>query len=404
MAAKPIKVSQLTNYIKRILQTDPLLGNISVIGEISNLKHHDSGHIYFTLKDEKSRINCFLPRERVPGIRYELDEGMEITAAGHVSVYEKGGYYSLMVSDIQVEGQGDLAIAFDKLKQKLEKEGLFAASHKKPLPYFPLKIALVTSQTGAAVADMVKIITKRNNVTDILIYPVTVQGPGAAAEISSAIDDINTDFPETDIIITGRGGGSAEELWAFNEELVARSIYASKIPVISAVGHETDFTIADFTADARGETPTAAAIMAAPDTSEIRETLDYLMETLKESLTESLKYREERLKTLDLQVFRRSINERAEFFKYRADSLIRSNSRAFSSMIGMMEERKENFMRMLEDLNPKNIMRKGYSVITDENGGIINSTGNLAKDQQVTLIMADGEADSLISKVRRNKK
>jgi len=250
----------------------------------------------------------------------------------------------------------------------------------------------------------VKIITKRNNVTDILIYPVTVQGPGAAAEISSAIDDINTDFPETDIIITGRGGGSAEELWAFNEELVARSIYASKIPVISAVGHETDFTIADFTADARGETPTAAAIMAAPDTSEIRETLDYLMETLKESLMESLKYKEERLKTLDLQVFRRSINERAEFFKYRADSLIRSNSRAFSSMIGMMEERKENFMRMLEDLNPKNIMRKGYSVITDENGSIINSTGNLAKDQQVTLIMADGEADSLISEVRRNKK
>jgi len=174
--------------------------------------------------------------------------------------------------------------------------------------------------------------------------------------------------------------------------------------VISAVGHETDFTISDFTADARGETPTAAALMAVPDTCEIRENLDYLIETLKESLADSLEYREERLRALDLQTFRRSINERTEFFKYRADSLLDSNSRALSSMMGMIEERKENFMRILEDLNPKSIMKKGYSMVTDENGSMIKSAGNLVKNQQVTLIMSDGEADSLISEVRRNKK
>ena len=265
MAVKPVKVSQLNGYIKRVLQSDPLLGNVSVIGEISNLKYHGSGHVYFTLKDEASKISCFLPYEYRKDLRYELSDGMEIIATGYIYLYERGGTYSLNVREIAVEGVGNLMAAFERLKDKLSKEGLFDENYKKPIPFFPRKIAVITSETGAAVRDIIKIIRSRNNIVDVLVYPCLVQGPGAAAEIADAIEAVNRLFPETDTIIVGRGGGSLEELWAFNEEIVARSIFASRIPVISAVGHETDFTIADFVADKRAETPTAAAQMAAPD-------------------------------------------------------------------------------------------------------------------------------------------
>ena len=265
MAVKPVKVSQLNGYIKRILQTDPILGNVSVVGEISNLKFHGSGHVYFSMKDEGSRLNCFLPSERAESLRYELSEGMEITASGYIYLYERGGSYSLNIRDIEVAGLGNLSIAFEKLKEKLGKEGLFDAEHKKEIPFFPEKIAVVTSESGAAIRDILKIIKNKNNYVDILIYPVLVQGPAAAGEIAEAICDINENCPDVDTIIVGRGGGAMEELWAFNEEIVARSIYNSNIPVISAVGHETDVTISDFVADRRAETPTAAANLAVPD-------------------------------------------------------------------------------------------------------------------------------------------
>ena len=231
MAVKPVKVSQLNGYISRVLQTDPLLGILSVIGEISNLKYHGSGHVFFSLKDEKSTVNCFLAAGNLRHIRYELAEGMEIIAHGYISVYQAGGRYSLNIRDIDVAGQGDLAAAFEKLKEKLAAEGLFDEAHKKPLPEYPKKIAVVTSETGAAVRDIIKIIKRRNDVTSVLVYPVLVQGPDAAPDIAAAIEDINR-MDDIDIIITGRGGGSMEDLWAFNEEIVARSIYRSVIPVI----------------------------------------------------------------------------------------------------------------------------------------------------------------------------
>ena len=237
MGLKPVTVSQLNSYIKRILQTDPILGNVSVRGEVSNLKFHGSGHVYFSLKDEKSRINCFLPSDRAVQIGRALQEGMEIIASGYIYLYERGGSYSLNVTDLEKAGQGELAIAFEKLKQKLAKEGLFDQEHKKLIPAFPHKVAIVTSETGAAVRDILKIIQKKNNCVDVLVYPVLVQGPGAPQQIADAIRDLSENYPDVDTIITGRGGGSMEELWAFNEEIVARSIYESKIPVISAVGH-----------------------------------------------------------------------------------------------------------------------------------------------------------------------
>ena len=232
MAIKPVSVSQLNGYIKRILQTDPLLGNVSVTGEISNLKFHGSGHVYFSMKDAASKLSCFLPAQRASSLRYELSEGMEITASGYIYLYERGGSYSLNIKDIEVAGIGNLSIAFEKLKEKLDKEGIFDPALKKPIPFFPEKIAVITSETGAAIRDILKIIKTKNNYVDILIYPVLVQGPEAAGQIAEAIYDVNRRRPETDTIITGRGGGAMEELWAFNEEIVARSIYESKIPVI----------------------------------------------------------------------------------------------------------------------------------------------------------------------------
>lgn len=261
---KAVSVSQLNTYIKRILSTDPILCNIAVKGEVSNLTKHASGHWYFSLKDDDSRINCFLPSSRVPALRFDLDEGMEITAFGNVSVYERGGSYSLQIRDIEAEGEGTLKQAFEKLKRKLEEEGLFDPAHKRPIPSQPRRIGVVTSPTGAAIRDIISTVRRRNPSVDILLYPALVQGEGSAKSVCEGIETLNSRFPELDLLIVGRGGGSAEDLWTFNEESVARAVYASKIPVISAVGHEIDYVITDYVADLRGATPTAAAELAVP--------------------------------------------------------------------------------------------------------------------------------------------
>ena len=280
MAAKPVKVSQLNAYIKRILQSSPVLSNVTVIGEVSNLKFHSSGHVYFSLKDEKGKISCFLPADIAVSMDKSIEEGTEAVVTGYIYLYERGGSYSINVKTIEKSGTGNLAAEFEKLKKKLEAEGLFDRSAKKPLNPFPRRVAVVTSDTGAAVHDIIKIIRSRNRYVDILVCPVLVQGPSAASDISSMITELNEKCPDTDVIITGRGGGSMEELWAFNEESVARAIAASDIPVISAVGHETDFTIADFAADVRAETPTAAAVLAVPDINELVMYTEELMQSI----------------------------------------------------------------------------------------------------------------------------
>ncbi|MBQ4234326.1 MAG: exodeoxyribonuclease VII large subunit, partial [Firmicutes bacterium] len=264
---RPVSVSQLNGYIKRTLATDPILSAVTVRGEISKLTFHSSGHVYFTLKDETSRLSCFLAADRVPGLRFELDEGMEILAEGSVSVYERGGYYSLNIRSVEAAGEGALNAAFEKLKAKLSAEGLFDERLKRKLPDFPRLIGVVTSPTGAAVHDIITTVKRRDPLADILIYPCLVQGPGAAASVCAGIEALNSQFPQIDVLIVGRGGGSKEDLWTFNEESVARAVRASKIPVISAVGHEVDVTICDLAADVRGATPTAAAELAVPQLS-----------------------------------------------------------------------------------------------------------------------------------------
>lgn len=422
MAVKPVKVSQLNGYISRVLQTDPLLGILSVIGEISNLKYHGSGHVFFSLKDEKSTVNCFLAAGNLRHIRYELAEGMEIIAHGYISVYQAGGRYSLNIRDIDVAGQGDLAAAFEKLKEKLAAEGLFDEAHKKPLPEYPKKIAVVTSETGAAVRDIIKIIKRRNDVTSVLVYPVLVQGPDAAPDIAAAIEDINR-MDDIDIIITGRGGGSMEDLWAFNEEIVARSIYRSVIPVISAVGHETDFTIADFVADKRAETPTAAAQMAVPDTQMLKEYLKDLKDGIAKGLNDAARYKEARLKQFDFASLKKSMLLRIDAHKARTD-LLKKNM--FSELVPLMtamqarvdaagkeirdrmdavlKERQMMLERMgerLRDNDPAAIIKKGYAAVVDKERNLVRGTEALDIEDDVTLVFSDGDADCRVTDIRR---
>lgn len=399
MGLKPIRVGQLNNYIGRVLKTDPILANVSVIGEISNLKFHSSGHVYFSLKDESSKINCFLAASNLERITCPLEEGMEIVASGYISVYERGGYYSLNIRNIEVNGEGQLAVQFEKLKAKLEKEGLFSAEHKKTLPEFPSKVAVVTSETGAAVRDIIRTIKNKNDYVDILVYPVLVQGPAAAGDIAAALRDLNENYSDVDVIITGRGGGSMEELWAFNEEVVARSIFDSVIPVISAVGHETDFTISDFTADFRAATPTAAAEMAVPDTRELREYLSGIKESLAESLMQAVEIRRNRLAALDPNAFAKGISTRIAYEQMNADRIIESMGESLASRISSGRERIELLKALLDASDPKSILSRGYSVVTDEDGHIISRAEELKIGQNVNIETGSGSAGAEITRV-----
>lgn len=403
MGLKPVPVGQLNNYIGRVLKTDPILSNISVVGEISNLKYHSSGHVYFSLKDDSSRVNCFLSWGNLQNISCPLEEGMEVVAAGFISVYERGGYYSLNVRDIEVNGRGQLAAAFEKLKAKLGEEGLFREEHKKELPFFPLKIAVVTSETGAAVRDIIRTIKNKNKVVDILVYPVLVQGPAASGEISSAIDDINVNYKDVDVIITGRGGGSMEELWAFNEEAVARSIYESEIPVISAVGHETDFTISDFIADRRAATPTAAAEMAVPDTGELEAELDRISLEMTSDLGLAIARRKERLEALNPTAFARNLKSRILYEQVNADRLIEVMGDAMNNRLVSARNRVEMLREFIESSNPKAILARGYSVVTDNSGKIIRSTDELSEGLGVNIETGNGTAEAVITGIKKGE-
>lgn len=403
MAVKPVRVSQLNAYIKRILQSDPLLSSVSVVGEISNLKFHGTGHVYFTLKDENSKINCFLSSENLQHLHFELADGMEITAEGYIYLYEKGGTYSLNIRDIQISGLGNLSIAFEKLKDKLSKQGLFDEKYKKPIPFFPYKIVVITSESGAAVRDIIKIIKNRNNVVDVLVYPVLVQGPGAASDIAEAIKQVNRLFPETDTIIIGRGGGSIEELWAFNEEIVARSIFDSKIPIISAVGHEIDFTISDFVADKRAETPTAAAQMAVPDIHELNNYILQLKTNLIYQAANFIRCKELQLQCFNLEALVSKFENRIDFQMNIINNQYKELFTLISNLIYNRKNRIDSVKDQLEALNPRNIMDRGYSAISNSEGKLISSVEALKLNDTFITIMKDGSVEGVVTKIRKDK-
>ena len=393
---KPVSVSQLNNYIKRILQTDPILGNVSVTGEISNLKFHGSGHVYFSLKDENSRVSCFLAYSSASKLTFVPEEGMDVTAEGYISLYERGGSYSLNVRYMEENGRGELAAEFERLKKKLQERGIFDSAHKKPIPPFPEKIAVVTSDTGAAVRDIVKIITSKNDCVDILICPVLVQGPDAARDISSMIDRINREHPEIDTMIVGRGGGSAEELWAFNEEEVALSIYRSEIPVISAVGHETDFTIADFAADMRAETPTAAADAAVYDSAEIKEKLSNMKEDLANSLKNILERKSRALESTDMRILGRDLASRAAMDRMRIDHIFASMQKDITAMTAALRNRLSVIHERMAGADPEAVLSRGYSIVRDDEGRIIRDMTTLSAGDSISVEGARGIADAEI--------
>ena len=374
MALRPITVTQLNDYIARVFDSDTLLMNVAVTGEISNLKYHSSGHVYFSLNDENSKVNCFLPSSYVRTLKYELGDGLEITATGKINVYRKGGYYSLFVRNVQVAGEGGLSMAFQLMKEKLEKEGLFDPAHKKPIPTFPHKIGILTSSTGAAVKDIIKIIRSKNELVDIMVFPVQVQGDGAAADIAGMLKFVNDNYDDIDTLIVGRGGGSQEDLWAFNEEILARAIYDSRIPVISAVGHEIDFSISDFVADLRAETPTAAADIAVPDIRELVDRLDKFSSEMLLNLKNVLRVGELKAE----QAYSR--------MKQDMDLLLLNRYNEI-----------ERFKLILEQNDPHRIMERGYTVI-ESDGRVIRSPEEL-KDGEYDIVFRSGKVRVRIENV-----
>ncbi len=380
MALKPVTVSQLNEYISRVIGTDPLLGAVVVKGEISNLKYHATGHVYFSVIDAASKLNCFLHREYAMKLPWMLEDGMEVILTGGVSVFKKNGTYSLYVRNIELSGAGSLAVAFEQMKAKLSREGLFDPSHKKPIPPYPDKIGVITSRTGAAVRDILKIIQSRNDTVDVILFPVAVQGDGAGAEIAAMIDYVNGHYNDIDTLIVGRGGGSADDLWAFNEEAVARSIYRSRIPVISAVGHEIDFTISDLVADVRAETPTAAAQMAVPDSRELSRQLSDMAGQLRLQLSNKLMYHQ-------------LVAER------EAESMKRQLSARIDQFASVIERHR----LILEENNPSKVLESGYAVLSGADGRVITEASALTVGESYDLTLRDGHAACVITEIGSEK-
>ena len=375
MALKPVSVSQLNSYIQRIVKSDPILSNIGVSGEISNLKYHSSGHVYLDLKDEGSKIKCFIPSDRVQHLRFMLAEGMKVCAYGFINVYEPGGYYSLSVRSIEAEGEGELKKAFELLKQKLQDEGLFDEERKRQIPAFPKKVGIITSSTGAAVKDIITTIKRRNPFIDVLLYPCSVQGEGSAKDVASAIESFNRLFPETDVLIAGRGGGSAEDLWSFNEECVARAVFSSKIPVISAVGHEQDYVISDFAADMRAATPTAAAELVSPDISYIKDRIEHCS-------------------PLNMSAYLKNYIENS---KLELDSCKRYLDDAMRQYISGLESRTDMLKMQSEALNPMAVLDKGYALVKLQNT-VVSKAEVLTPGDEISLVFRDGRADCKVER------
>ncbi len=384
MEQQTATVSQVTAYIKRVFDSNGILNNIWIKGEISNFKLHYSGHMYITLKDEGAVLKAVMFRSACSNLNFQPKDGMKVLARGRISVYEPTGAYQLYIEEMKEEGAGDLYAAFEKLKKRLSDEGLFDESHKKPLPQFPERIGVCTATTGAAVKDIINVVTRRFPYTEILVYPTTVQGEGAAPSIVSAIEYFNKKN-NVDVLIVGRGGGSIEDLWGFNEEVVAYAIYNSKIPIISAVGHETDFTIADFVADMRAPTPSAAAELAVPSSIEMYSKINMLCDRMLRSIKRSNERRQLRIDAFRMKSPMELINNRA----LKTDALVKSLESAFNEKLMNSKQEFSALAGALNALSPLAVMSRGYSVATDNEGNVIKKMSQL--DGEFNLRLQDGE-------------
>ena len=393
-------VTELNNRIKDLFELDPVLLNVCVRGELSNYKRYPSGHHYFTLKDSGSSVRCVMFRSYAERLRFLPENGMSVLAFGRVSVYPRDGAYQLYCSRIEPEGSGDLQIAFEQLKAKLEKEGLFDDSHKRALPKYPGKIAVITSEAGAAVHDIINILDRRWPLSEVLVLPVKVQGEEAPAEIAAALRYANG-YKVADLIITGRGGGSAEDLWAFNDERVARAIFDSVIPVISAVGHEPDVTISDYVADRRASTPSNAAETAVPDQRDIRVYLKSLGSAAARSLEKELEAGRGKLNIIKNS---RVLSNPLEITDSKREDLDLCRERLTASASSLIQD-KRNALSGLSDrlnaLSPLNVLSRGFSFSTDMEGKAVNGVRDLNVKDRIRIRFSDGTADCTVDSVIR---
>lgn len=387
-----LSVSQLNRYIKMNFDADENLANIFISGEISNFtNHYRTGHLYFTLKDDSAAVRAVMFNSSAKRLKFMPEDGMKVIARGRVSVYEASGQYQLYVDDMQPDGVGALNLAYEQLKEKLQKEGLFSELHKKPLPPYPEKVGVITSPTGAAVRDIINVLGRRFPYAEIVFCPVLVQGEGAHLQLTDAVNLFNSERA-ADVIIIGRGGGSIEDLWEFNDEGLARAVYNSEIPVISAVGHETDFTICDFVADMRAPTPSAAAELAVPDANELQYALSALKNRMFLNVSSGIADRRSRLEYLTSKGALKSPDEMLSNRSQRLDT-------AFSKMLSSYENRiggkKVEFISAataLSKLDPMSVLMRGFAFVSDKSGKNVYSSQALAKGDKINVRFHDGSA------------
>lgn len=392
-------VSQLNDYVKALIDSSEVLSNVCIVGEISNFtNHYKTGHLYFTLKDEGALVKAVMFRTYAGRLRFVPKENMKVLVYGRISVFPRDGVYQLYAEDMEQFGVGDLYLKFEELKKKLSSLGMFDEAHKKDLPKFPRRIGIITSPEAAAVADMKNILTRRYPLCEIHIYPALVQGPGAPKELCDGIVHFDND-PDCDCIIIGRGGGSIEDLWAFNDEILARTIFACKTPVISAVGHETDFTICDFVADRRAPTPSAAAEIAVPDMQDLKRQLSMISSSLKTRMGEIIGFKRQYLQSLSE---RRSLKSPMYYVDSKQELLL-SYEKQINALFENLYNAKANRLSVaaskLTALNPMAVLSRGYAAVFDGNGKVINSVEKLKKDDDITFKVSDGEAKAKIYEI-----
>ena len=389
MAQQVLSITQINEYIRSKMDSDPLLTGVAVRGEISNYKMYPSGHHYFTLKDENSSLRCVMFKGNAARLRFRPENGMKIIAMGRIAVFPRDGAYQLYCTAMAMDGIGDLYAAFEQLKKKLSAQGLFDEAHKQKLPKYPGVIGIVTSSAGAAVHDMLRILRKRYPLIQVRLFPVRVQGAEAPGEIAAAIRYANY-YRLADLLIVGRGGGSIEDLWAFNDERVAHAIYESRIPVISAVGHEPDVTISDFVADLRAATPSNAAELAVPDQDALRQTLDAMSVSMAGAMGRQLKLARQRLHTLSLRpVLQSPLN----YYDQKRKNLELLKSRLVHAQVQSLSRKNQRYIATvskLDAMSPLKVLTRGYAVAQREDGTVVRSVSQVQPGDPLSITLSDG--------------
>lgn len=392
-------VSEVNNFIKGLLDDDPVLRNIQVVGEISNFKRYPSGHCYFTLKDAGGAIKCVMFKSRAFGLRFEPKNGETVVAVGRIAVYERDGVYQLYTDLLLQQGKGDLMQAYEQLKRKLAQAGLFDEERKQALPVNPRVVGIVTSPAGAAVRDIITVSRRRNSGIKLLLYPVKVQGEGAAEEVARAIKFFNK-HKLADVLIVGRGGGSMEDLWAFNEEIAVRAVAASKIPVVSAVGHETDFTLCDFAADKRAATPSQAAELAVADVEGFKERVSFLVQRCQSLMQARLTQEQHRLESLASSW---ALRDPERLFAQQSQRVDVASQKLIAAMTRLVEQKQHAFAlaaAKLDSISPLAVLGRGYSV-TQKDYAVIRSTQQVSWGDELVTTVEDGTITSIVQEVER---